>query len=192
MCVRMCPLTMEEAQAVLDARATPGAHAIRYIERPDPLRDGPAGKPRSRLRPRGRRPRRSSPHVGLPARRQAQRRLQHAHRVRPRAASPGQARHVDQGHSGGALPRARARLLRVARHGDGRQRENRQAGQTPVPLPAPRRKGVPARRRPGRRPLLRRHHRTQRQRRPGPRPHAARSRTGRVEHLARSGLRKPC
>lgn len=39
MCVRMCPLTMEEAQAVLDARATPGAHAIRYIERPDPLRD---------------------------------------------------------------------------------------------------------------------------------------------------------
>ena len=39
MCVRMCPLTMEEAQAVLDARATPGAHAIRYIERPDPLHD---------------------------------------------------------------------------------------------------------------------------------------------------------
>ena len=39
MCVRMCPLTMEEAQAVLDARATPGAHAIRYIVRPDPLHD---------------------------------------------------------------------------------------------------------------------------------------------------------
>ena len=34
MCVRMCPLTMEEAQAVLDARAIPGAHTIRYIERP--------------------------------------------------------------------------------------------------------------------------------------------------------------
>ena len=43
MCVRMCPLTMEEAQAVLDARATPGTHAIRYIERPDPLRDARPG-----------------------------------------------------------------------------------------------------------------------------------------------------
>ena len=43
MCVRMCPLTMEEAQAVLDVRATPGAHAIRYIERPDPLRDARPG-----------------------------------------------------------------------------------------------------------------------------------------------------
>ena len=43
MCVRMCPLTMEEAQAVLDARATRGAHAIRYIERPDPLRDARPG-----------------------------------------------------------------------------------------------------------------------------------------------------
>lgn len=43
MCVRMCPLTMEEAQAVLDARATPGAHAIRYVERPDPLHDARPG-----------------------------------------------------------------------------------------------------------------------------------------------------
>lgn len=43
MCVRMCPLTLEEAQAVLDARATPGEHAIRYIERPDPLRDARPG-----------------------------------------------------------------------------------------------------------------------------------------------------
>ena len=43
MCVRMCPLTMEEAQAVLDARAAPGAHAIRYIERPDPLHDARPG-----------------------------------------------------------------------------------------------------------------------------------------------------
>lgn len=43
MCVRMCPLTMEEAQAVLDARGTPGVHAIRYIERPDPLRDARPG-----------------------------------------------------------------------------------------------------------------------------------------------------
>ena len=43
MCVRMCPLTVEEAQAVLDARATPGAHAIRYVERPDPLRDARPG-----------------------------------------------------------------------------------------------------------------------------------------------------
>lgn len=43
MCVRMCPLTAEEAQAVLDARATPGAHAIRYIERPDPLHDARPG-----------------------------------------------------------------------------------------------------------------------------------------------------
>lgn len=45
MCVRMCPLTMEEAQAVLDARTTPGAHAIRYIERPDPLHDARPGSP---------------------------------------------------------------------------------------------------------------------------------------------------
>lgn len=37
MCVRMCPLTAVEAQAVLDARRTPGAHAIRYIGRPNPL-----------------------------------------------------------------------------------------------------------------------------------------------------------
>ena len=43
MCVRMCPLTMEEAQAVLDTRATPGMHAIRYIERPDPLHDARPG-----------------------------------------------------------------------------------------------------------------------------------------------------
>lgn len=43
MCVRMCPLAMEEAQAVLDARRTPGAHAIRYVERPDPLRDARPG-----------------------------------------------------------------------------------------------------------------------------------------------------
>lgn len=43
MCVRMCPLTMEETQAVLDARATPGAHAIRYIECPDPLHDARPG-----------------------------------------------------------------------------------------------------------------------------------------------------
>lgn len=43
MCVRMCPLTMEEAQAVLDARTTPGAHTIRYIERPDPLHDARPG-----------------------------------------------------------------------------------------------------------------------------------------------------
>ncbi len=43
MCVRMCPLTLEEAQAVLDARATPGAHAIRYVERPDPLHDARPG-----------------------------------------------------------------------------------------------------------------------------------------------------
>lgn len=43
MCVRMCPLTVEEAQAVLDARATPGAHAIRYVERPDHLHDARPG-----------------------------------------------------------------------------------------------------------------------------------------------------
>ena len=39
----VCPLTAEEAQAVLDARSAPGAHAIRYIERPDPLRDARPG-----------------------------------------------------------------------------------------------------------------------------------------------------
>ena len=43
MCVRMCPLTVEEAQAVLDARATPGAHAIRYVDHPDPTHDARPG-----------------------------------------------------------------------------------------------------------------------------------------------------
>lgn len=33
--VRICPLTVEKAQAVLDVHATPGTHAIRYIECPD-------------------------------------------------------------------------------------------------------------------------------------------------------------
>ena len=42
MCVRMCPLTAEEAQAVLDSRGT-GNHAILHIERPDPLRDARPG-----------------------------------------------------------------------------------------------------------------------------------------------------
>lgn len=43
MCVRMCLLRVEEAQAVLDALATPGAHAIRYVECPDPLHDARPG-----------------------------------------------------------------------------------------------------------------------------------------------------
>ena len=43
MCVRMCPLTVEEAQTALDARAIPGAHAIRYVERPDPALDARPG-----------------------------------------------------------------------------------------------------------------------------------------------------
>lgn len=42
MCVRFSPLTEEEVQAVLDARGT-GRHGIRYIERPDPLRDARPG-----------------------------------------------------------------------------------------------------------------------------------------------------
>ena len=42
MCVRFSPLTAEEAQAVLDARGT-GRHAIRYIEKPDPLYDARPG-----------------------------------------------------------------------------------------------------------------------------------------------------
>ena len=42
MCVRFCPLTAEEAQAVLDARGT-GRHAIRYIERPDTIHDARPG-----------------------------------------------------------------------------------------------------------------------------------------------------
>ena len=112
MCVRMCPLTVEEAQAVLDARATPGGARNPLHRAPRPPARRPPGQHRARLRPRGRWPRRRAPHVGFPARRQAQRRLQHAHRVRPRAAAPGQTRHVGQGHSGGPLPRPRARLLR--------------------------------------------------------------------------------
>lgn len=42
MCVRMCPLTFEEAQAVLDSRGT-GRRSIRYIEHPDPLHDARPG-----------------------------------------------------------------------------------------------------------------------------------------------------
>lgn len=38
----MCPLTVEEARAVLGARGT-GRHTIRYIEAPDPLRDARPG-----------------------------------------------------------------------------------------------------------------------------------------------------
>ena len=41
--MRFSPLTAEEAQAVLDARSIPGEHAIRYIERPDPLYDARPG-----------------------------------------------------------------------------------------------------------------------------------------------------
>lgn len=33
-CIRMCPLTVEETQAVLDARGT-GRGVIRYIKAPD-------------------------------------------------------------------------------------------------------------------------------------------------------------
>ncbi len=43
MCVRMCPLTAEEAQAALDARRRRGVHAIDLIERPDPARDAHPG-----------------------------------------------------------------------------------------------------------------------------------------------------
>lgn len=43
MCVRMCPLTAEEAQAALDARGRRGVHAIDLIERPDPARDAHPG-----------------------------------------------------------------------------------------------------------------------------------------------------
>ncbi len=42
MCVRFCPLTEDEAQAVLDARGT-GRHGIRFIEHPDPIRDARPG-----------------------------------------------------------------------------------------------------------------------------------------------------
>lgn len=43
MCVRMCPLTADEAQAVLDARQRAGVHAIQLIERPDPVDDAHPG-----------------------------------------------------------------------------------------------------------------------------------------------------
>lgn len=42
MCVRLSPLTAEEAQAALDARGT-GRHAIRHIEAPDPMHDARPG-----------------------------------------------------------------------------------------------------------------------------------------------------
>lgn len=43
MCVRMCPLTIEEAQAALDARKQRVAHAIDLIEQPDPEHDAYPG-----------------------------------------------------------------------------------------------------------------------------------------------------
>lgn len=43
MCVRLSPLSAEEAQAVLDMRGMRGSHAIRYIEAPDPLHDARPG-----------------------------------------------------------------------------------------------------------------------------------------------------
>ena len=42
MCVRMCPLTAEEAEDVLDARGG-GRHAIMRVDEPDPLRDAHPG-----------------------------------------------------------------------------------------------------------------------------------------------------
>lgn len=43
MYVRFCPLTVTEAQAVLDMRGRRGSHAIRCIEAPDPLHDARPG-----------------------------------------------------------------------------------------------------------------------------------------------------
>lgn len=42
MCVRMCPLTVEEARAALEVRGT-GRHGIRGVERPDPRLDARPG-----------------------------------------------------------------------------------------------------------------------------------------------------
>ena len=42
MCVRMCPLTVEEAEAALEARGG-GRHAIMRVDEPDPLRDARPG-----------------------------------------------------------------------------------------------------------------------------------------------------
>ena len=43
MCVRMSPLTVAEAQAVLDKRGQAGSHAIELVEKPDPLYDAHPG-----------------------------------------------------------------------------------------------------------------------------------------------------
>lgn len=43
MCVRISPLTEEEAESVLAARGMGGCHAIRYVEAPDPTRDARPG-----------------------------------------------------------------------------------------------------------------------------------------------------
>ena len=43
MCVRMSPLTVAEAQAVLDKRGQASAHAIELVEKPDPLYDAHPG-----------------------------------------------------------------------------------------------------------------------------------------------------
>ena len=99
-------------------------------------------------------------------------------------------RHVGEGDSGGTLPRARASLLRGTYDREGREREDRQTRTSPVPLPPPRRQGVPARRRARGRSVLGRHHQAERQRGAGTRPHAARARAKGVERVARSKLRK--
>lgn len=43
MCVRISPLTEDEAESVLAARGMGGGHVIRYIEAPDPTRDARPG-----------------------------------------------------------------------------------------------------------------------------------------------------
>ena len=43
MCVRISPLTEEEAESMLAARGMGGDHAIRYVEAPDPTRDARPG-----------------------------------------------------------------------------------------------------------------------------------------------------
>lgn len=197
MCVRMCPLTMEEAQAVLDARATPGAHAIRYIERPDPLRDARPGSIVPVYVPEG---------GGL-----AVARLTWGFPLdgKPNAvfntrieSALEQLRLGRRGMWAKAITEGRC-LVPVRAFYEGHMTEriesertgrpvHWQAGSPAIPVPPPRRQGVPARRRARGRPVLDRHHQAEPQRGPGARPHAARAWARGIERVARPGLRRAC
>ena len=187
MCVRMCPFTVEEAQAVLDVRATPGAHTIRYIERPDPLRDARPGSPMPVYVPKD---------GGLTVARLT---LGFPLGGKPNAvfntrieSTLEQLRLGRRGMWAKAIAEGR-RLVPVRAFYEGHMTERVRARgpedrfATSI-CPPSRRQGVPARRRARGRPVLDRHHQAEHQRGAHPRPHAARARARGVGRVARTGL----